>query len=204
MVTDSGAILCCPTCGLLQQTPTIEVGDRAACPRCRAIVYRRRSDSIDRTLAFAFAGLIMYLLANSFPLIVVKAFGVRAVDFVWTGVAAMWGAGFQSVAAVIFTLSIVLPLFKLLLLTWLSLVARGGRPVRGTRQVYKIYMVLTDWWTVDVFILACLVGLSRLAQLVDASVGLGLYAMAALMVLSLAASVSFDPRLLWKAQGSKR
>ncbi len=203
MTASFDSCFCCPTCGLLQRLPPLLAGDHASCPRCRAVVFRQKTDSVHRTLAFAIAGLILYLPANFYPLIVVEAFGVRTVDFVWTNAAAMWGAGVQSVATVIFLLAIVFPLLKLLLLIWLSLAAVATRSMPGVRWLYRFYRILSDWWTVDVLILACLVTLIRLAQLVEASVEVGLYALAALMVLSLAASMSFDPSLLWKVRGRR-
>ena len=198
MTAGSLITVCCIVCGQVQRVGRLAGGERAHCYRCQNLLRRGRPESISRTLAFAFAALILYLPANLYPIIVVKAYGILAVDFVWTGTHALWQRGFDSVAALVFLFSMLIPLLKTLILISCALMAL--RPSGGWQSLmaFRIYKAATEWWMVDVFLLAALVTLIRIAQLADATAGPGLYAVAGMMICTLAASLSFDPELLWK------
>jgi paraquat-inducible protein A len=193
----------CGTCGLLQQLPSLASAERAHCAQCSAVVGRYRPDSLNRTIAIALAALITFFVANLYPFIVVKAFGILAIDFIWSGTQALWSTGFEAVATVVFIMSMVVPLVKLLVLIMAVTAARSRHTVPGTRAIYKTYRWLADWWMADVFLLAGLVTLIRLAQLSDATPGPGLYAAGVLVVLTNAATLSFDPDLLWRDRRTK-
>ena len=61
------ALTQCHECGLLQRNPPLPVGATARCVRCGCVLHRNRPDSLERTLALTLAGIVLFVIANSFP-----------------------------------------------------------------------------------------------------------------------------------------
>ncbi len=187
----------CPRCGLVQVVPPVPPGRSAICPRCGAAVERHLKASLDRTAALALSALILFLPANLMPLITIQRFGVRSEATAWQGVTELWRTGSWGVAALVFMASLAVPLTKLLGLFWLC--AAAGRP-DGARERARLHRVLESigpWAMLDVFLLAVLVAVVKLGDLATVEPGPGIVAYAGMVVCSVLASASFDPRLVW-------
>jgi paraquat-inducible protein A len=192
--------LCCSTCGLTVQVGPLSRGEGAECPRCGATVTEGPHGSLRLTAALAIAALILYVPANIYPILRMHFYGAYSDSTVWDGVVSLVQANQYFVALVVFLASIVIPLFKLGGLLYLVLSARFnlGRRLRDRVRIYRFIDVIGPWAMLDVFLLAVLVALVKLGQIATILPGPGLIAFTAVVVLTMLASASFDPRTIWE------
>ena len=180
--------------------PRIPPGSVAKCRRCQTALERRSRQSLHRTAAFALAALILYIPANLLPILKIDLYGATTVNTVWDGVQTLYQDGDFTVAAIVFIASIAVPLLKmfgLLVLVVLSWMHVRRFPVARTRMFQLIEMI-GRWAMLDVFVLAVLVSLVKLHRLATIEPGRGALAFAGVVVMSILASASYDPQLIWE------
>jgi len=195
-------IVCCQTCGLVQQVEPPHPHQAAECPRCGSTLSEYKAGSVIPTAAFSLAALILYVPANIYPILRMERYGLYSESTVWGGVTGLMNSGYWFVATVVFLASMVVPLVKLAGLLFL-VVTTELRTARWRRQrtwIYRFIEVIGPWAMLDVFLLAVLVALVRLGQLATVLPGRGLLAFTFVVVLTLLASAAFDPRLIWQTK----
>ena len=187
------------TCGLVQRLEELGPGLVAECARCGARLRRHKPNSLARTAAFSLAALTLYIPANIYPILEMKLYGAYSRNTVWDGCRSLFEHGEVLVAVVVFLASMVIPFLKLVGLFFLVTTAALGSPrLRPARTwIYRAIDVIGPWAMLDVFLLAVLVALVKLGELATVLPGPGLLAFAAMVVLTILASGSFDPRLIW-------
>ena len=191
-------LVLCGTCELAVDTPALEPGAKAVCPRCQTRVSERKTNSRQRTLALSLAALVLYLPANIYPILRMEFYGAYSESTVWDGCVRLFQDGMWFVALIVFLASIVIPLLKLLGLFFLVLSARSPRWRRERTRIYQWIDVIGPWAMLDVFLLSVLVAVVKLEQLATILPGPGIVAFAAVVILTILASQSFDPRLIWE------
>ena len=189
--------IACETCGLIQRLGKIPQGAVARCARCRSVIIRDKPNSLSRTAALSLAALILYVPANVYPVMRMEYMGASKTNTIWTGVVSLAQDGMWEIALLVFCASIMVPLLKLLGLFYLVLTARSGSRRRDRTIVYKIIESIGRWSMLDVFLLSILVALVKLGSLATVLPGPGIIAFAAVVVLTILASQSFDPRVIW-------
>ena len=190
-------VIACRTCDLLVEVSPVDRGTRAVCPRCRSKVADRKPNSLHRTGAFALAGLLLYIPANIYPILRMEFYGAYSESTVWDGCVKLFQDGMWFVAVIVFLASIAIPLAKLLGLFFLVTTARSMRWQRARTRIYKFIDIVGPWAMLDVFLLAVLVAIVKLEQLATVLPGPGIVAFTCVVVLTILASLSFDPRLIW-------
>jgi paraquat-inducible protein A len=198
-------VLGCPTCGLTLQVESPVRGQRAECPRCGSTVSEGPHGSLQVTAALAVAALILYLPANIYPILRMHFYGAYSESTVWDGVVSLAQARQYFVALIVFLASIAVPILKLTGLLYLVISARFGlgRRLHSRTRIYRFIDVVGPWAMLDVFLLAILVALVKLGQIATILPGPGLVAFTAVVVLTMLASASFDPRTIWDRQGGR-
>jgi paraquat-inducible protein A len=193
------AILACETCGLTQRVEDVAPGMSAECIRCGSTIVSRPASGPDVTLALTLAALVLYVPANIYPILTMNMYGAHSENTVWDGVVNLIQYNEYLVAAIVFLASIVIPLMKLLGLLFLvaSVKWGRGRRLRGRTHIYKFIDAIGPWAMLDVFLLAILVALVKLGDLARVIPGPGLIAFTCVVVLTMLASQSFDPKLIW-------
>ena len=192
-------LICCKTCGLVQTVgPGLDHAD-LQCPRCGEVVNRLPPDARTRTAAFALAALFLYVPANIYPIITLQYLGQETENTVWGGVRALYEDHMWPIAILVFCASILIPLLKLIGLAFL-VINRGSRWQRFRTRVYKVIAHIGPWAMLDVFLLAVMVGVIRFGRFATVVPGPGIMAFASVVVLTMLASASFDPRLIWNSQ----
>lgn len=174
---------------------------RSSCPRCGEPVHLRKANSLTRTWAFLIAALIMYVPANVLPISIVTAVGNTQSDTIFSGVIYFIHAGEWPIAAVIFTASIFVPILKLLVIIYLLLSIHfksHWRPRERTR-LYRIIEGIGRWSMVDIYVVTIMAALVHVGAIANFSVGPAAVYFASVVVLTIIASMSFDPRLIWDA-----
>ena len=194
----------CHDCGMLSRLPHLEAHG-AACARCGAELHVRKRNSLQRTWALLIAAALCYAPANLFPVMTVTSLGQVQSDTIMSGVIFLLNHGMWPLAAIVFTASIFVPLAKLFSLAFLLVsVQRGSawRPAERTRA-YRVTLAIGRWSMVDIYVVTILVALVRLGNLATIEAGAGAVFFGAVVVLTMLAAETFDPRLIWDRCGVK-
>ncbi len=190
-------LLSCHSCGLLSKAPATH--GHATCPRCGAGLHLRKPNSLARTWALLLASYIFYVPANLLPVMTVTSLGRTQSDTIMSGVIYLLLHGSWPLALLVFVASVVVPLAKLLILTYLLIsVQRKSRwrPFDRTR-LYRVTESVGRWSMVDIYVVTILVALVKLGNLATIQAGLGAVFFGAVVVLTMFAAMAFDPRLIW-------
>lgn len=186
----------CHGCGLLSRAGASHA---ARCPRCGTPLHTRKPDSIARTWAFIVAAAILYIPANLLPIMETSSLFGAQDDTIMSGVVYLWISGSWHLALVVFIASILVPMAKLfaLIVLVLSVQLRARwQPVQRTR-LYRLVELVGRWSMLDVYVVTLLVALVQLEALATIRPGTGALAFGAVVVLTMFAAMSFDPRLIW-------
>lgn len=183
----------CPCC------TAILAADHPDCPRCGVIAAPRRKHSLQWTLALLFTSLMIYIPANMLPIMVTETLGTPYPSNIMAGVILLWSDGSYPVALVIFIASIMVPSLKMLAIGWLCWNAsgRGQRDSERMHLIYEIVEFVGRWSMIDVFVIAVLSALVRMGQLMNVYPATGALLFALVVILTMIAAMTFDPRLTW-------
>jgi len=189
----------CHTCQLV----CLPSQGHEACPRCGSHLHARKRNAIARTWALLIAAAILYIPANYYPVLQLIQLGSGAPSTILGGVVELVDAGLLGLAALVFFASVAVPMMKLAgLITLLVLTQRraAGR-LRARAQMYYIVEAIGRWSMIDIFMETILVALVQFGGVVRIEPGVGAVAFCAVVVLTMFAAESFDPRLMWDAVG---
>lgn len=188
----------CHVCTLVVRVPEGSI-DGLGCPRCHSRIHRRKPNSLARTWALLAAALICYLPANLYPVMEVTSFGATRPDTILSGVIYLALHGMWPLALIVFVASVVVPIAKIVALGGLAWsVQRGShwRP-RDRARLYRVVEAVGRWSMVDVYVVTILVALVHLGSRANVEAGVGAFFFGAVVVLTMFAASSFDPRLIW-------
>ncbi|MHC5064401.1 MAG: paraquat-inducible protein A [Planctomycetota bacterium] len=192
-------LLSCHVCQRLYPAQETPAGHHLHCSLCKTSLHQRKSNSLARTWALVIAAALLYLPANIFPIMSVVISGRGEPDTILSGVVALINADALVIAILIFFASITVPMLKLLGLTYLLIsVQRRSywRPKDRTR-LYRLIEVIGRWSMIDMFMLSILVALVKLGAVATIEPGIGATSFAGVVVITMFAAESFDPRLIW-------
>jgi paraquat-inducible protein A len=195
---DSGSkTIACTVCDLI----VTETKEGGKCPRCAATLYVRKPYSIGRTTALVIAGFLLYVPANVVPVLTTVRLGRADENTIMSGVLELVQNDLWPLAVIVFSASIILPLLKLCGLTWMLLATRlRSRRLLVTRtRFYRMIDLVGRWSNIDVFAVSVLIAALRFGALTEVHAGSGLVAFAAVVVITMFATSSFDTRLMWDA-----
>ena len=198
----SASLVSCHSCHLLCKAASASKDAYAVCPRCGTRLHVRKPNSIARTWALVIAAFIFYIPANVLPITHVVSFGKAQSDTIMSGVIYFVKTGSWPIALVIFVASVFVPLLKLFLLTYLLIsvhVKSQWRPKDRTR-LYRITEAVGRWSMVDIYVVTILVALVKLGSLATIQAGAGAIFFAGVVIITIFAAMSFDPRLIWDTQ----
>lgn len=206
LTAKSAGLARCEVCETLVRWGPVPRGHEHRCPRCDTRVHQRRPNSLARTWALVLTAYVMYLPANLFAMMVIEQAGSSQSDTILSGVQAMVAMGWYPVALLIFIASITVPLAKLLSLTGLliSVQRRSAWRPRDRAVLYRVVELIGRWSMLDVFVLTLLIALVQLGNLMTIEVGRAGTFFAAVVVLTILAARSFDPRLVWDAMEERK
>lgn len=189
----------CHACRLAVHSGPVPPGAHAHCPRCGSALHLRKPQSLARTWALMLTAYILYIPANMLPVMSVVMSGRGEPDTILSGVKALIEGGMWPLAAVVFFASIAVPVLKLLMLTYLliSVQRKSRRRLRERTVLYRITEGVGRWSMIDVFVISILVALVKLGTLATIEAGAGALAFCGVVIFTMFAAMSFDPRLIW-------
>ena len=188
----AAGLIACHDCDLLQREIALPPGGVAACGRCGAVLYRRNRTSQEVTLALTITALIVFAIANVFPIVTIAAQGQYHGTTLWGAVVALWQDDMHLVALLVLLTTIVMPLLELVITTYLLAVPRP------TPLALRLLTAISPWAMVEVFMLGLLVSVQKLSHLATIIPGTALWAFAALMLLFAAINSRFSIHSLWQ------
>jgi paraquat-inducible protein A len=199
---EAGLILC-EVCGLLVRPA--EAHEPGYCPRCDGELEFRRHNSIQRTWALIIGAAICYLPANILPIMVTSTFGEPEEDTIISGVILLYKTGSWHLALIVLIASVMIPMAKLFALAYLLVTVQRGS-IRGNRdraRLYRLVEIVGRWSMLDVFVATFIVALIQFQPLMAVLPGMGVLFFGAVVVLTMVAAESFDPRLIWDSSKDK-
>jgi paraquat-inducible protein A len=188
----------CHVCNLVVAVPEGPT-EGLACPRCRTGLHRRKPNSLSRTWALLITASICYVPANLYPVMEVTTLGQTQADTILSGVIYLAVNGTWPLALIVFVASVVVPVLKILALGYLafSVQSRSQWRPRDRARLYRIVEQVGRWSMVDVYVVTILVALVHLGSLANVEARVGGFYFGAVVVLTMLAAESFDPRLIW-------
>ena len=197
-LTAAGAgLVSCEVCRLLSRPVAAE--ELGYCPRCGHALASRHHHSIQYTWALVVAAAIFYIPANVLPILTTNALGSSESDTIMSGVILLYTTGSWELALIVLVASVMVPLGKLITLAYL-LITVQRRSLGGTRdrtRLYRLVEIIGRWSMLDVFVATFTVALVQLQPLMSVQPAPGVLFFAAVVVLTMMAAESFDPRLIW-------
>ncbi|MEI7037312.1 paraquat-inducible protein A [Fulvimonas yonginensis] len=189
-------VIGCHVCGLVSHEPAAA---EASCPRCGSALHRRKRDSIGRTWALLLAAFMLYIPANVLPIMRTVSLGDVDDNTIISGVVELWVKGSPSLAVIVFSASIVVPMMKFLVLGTLLITTQRGSTwaLRQRAKLYRAVEFIGYWSMLDVFVVALLTALVRFGFFSQVEPLPGVVFFGLTVILTMFASMSFDPRLMW-------
>ena len=197
-------LVSCSTCSLVSKPAGLS--NPGHCPRCGAELVSRRPHSIQYTWALVIAAAIFYIPANVLPVLTTTAFGSAESDTIIGGVIFLYTSGSWPLALIVLVASVMIPLGKLVALAYLLITIQRGSAAKSHERtrIYVLVEFVGRWSMLDVFVDAFIVALIQLKPLMSVEPGLGVAFFMAVVVLTMLAAQSFDPRLIWDAANNPR
>jgi paraquat-inducible protein A len=195
----SAGLIRCTGCEMLSRTRTLPPGHIARCSRCGTRLRLRKPQSLQRAWALVLTAYVFYVPANLYPVMYTGKLGQSEGDTILSGVQSMYAVGWWTVGTLIFFASITVPLLKLFSLTFLLFSVQIRSPWRPRQRafLYRIVEYIGRWSMLDMFVVSLTVALIQLGVVANVQPGPGATWFAGVVVITMLAAMSFDPRLIW-------
>jgi paraquat-inducible protein A len=200
-------LLACPTCDLLHAAAAVPLGGHLRCRRCGTVLMTNRAGALDRTLAAAFASVVLMMSAVFFPFLELSAIGLHRRASVLDAALAFSSGLVLPLSVAVALLIIVIPLIRALALAYTLLPLRFGRaPAPGAERAFRLAAHLKPWSMAEVFIIGVVVALVKVGGMASIDLGPAFWAMAALVLLVVYEGTSLCEWTIWqtleRARGS--
>ena len=194
-------VLGCESCGLVSLSAAVDdPRDAQQCARCGHVLHVTKPFALQRTWACVVAAAVLYIPANALPVMVTTSAFQHDEHTLLGGIHELWLDGSWFLAVIVFIASIAVPVLKigvLALLAWTVRYRPAWRRLERAR-LYRLVETVGHWSMLDVYVVVLLAATVRFGPLASVGAGLGLLAFAAVVVLTMLATWSFDPRMIWR------
>jgi paraquat-inducible protein A len=190
--------IACKDCDLLIERVDTPPGDKALCPRCENPLYQRRQQGIERTLALAITGLLLFIPANLLPVMSLQLIGHETSTTIYEGSLVLFREGLYWTALLVFSASVVIPLCKLLLMLFVSGTLQLGRSSPLLPYAMRYYHHIDEWGMLEVYMLSVLVAVVKLKGMASVIPDVGLYCFIGLLLVTTLMSSLLDQDDVWE------
>ncbi len=192
------SLIACQHCDLVQRLPELEPGASARCPQCNKELWRRREDSLNRTLALTVAAAVLYVIANSVPMLGLTIVGRDASTTVIGGAQHLWNNGQQIVAMLVLFTAVVAPALQILLMLVIVLGGMRERAPKWVGALLRHHPITRIWSMIEVMMVGVLVALVKIADYATVIPGIALFVLWVLVFVLAGMQASFDSREVWE------
>ncbi|WP_299878631.1 paraquat-inducible protein A [uncultured Cocleimonas sp.] len=189
--------IACHDCDLFLQVPQLRVGQSATCPRCNAFLFKNQKNSVDRSLAFAITGLILYVISNMFPLLSLRALGTTQDETLISTSVSLFKADMPLLSIVVLFTTVIFPATTLLGTIFILMQVKMDKFNDYTAPLFRFLRSTDTWGMLEIFMLALLVAMVKLGDVAEVVFGTSLYAFCLLILSLTLLSYSLNPHDVW-------
>ncbi len=190
--------LACEHCDALLRTRDVGNAQAANCPICHSTIFEHKEDSISRTLVLSLTGLFLYLPANLLPVMTLEILGQKNSNSMVNGVQQLFEQGFWWMAFLVLMCSVIMPLFELSLLFFITLSVRLGWRTRALVTALKCEHISSEWCMLEVYMLGILVAYIKMSDLGEIIIGPAMLLFILLLITTIVALWAFDRHAVWQ------
>lgn len=188
----------CHECDLLVTGLSVEEGQKAVCPRCGAVLFENKPDTINRTLALTIAGLFLFWPANLLPILSLNIMGSESYNTMVGAASALASNGQYLVALLVLFCSVLAPFLSLCLLLVILVQTKLKRDFVPLHPLFRFYNHLDSWAMLEIYMIALLVAIIKLLDMAEVDVNLGMFCFIGLLVTYLGAKVTLENSVVWE------
>lgn len=192
------SVTACGGCDLLLKKEAAPYGKKACCPRCGHVLSKSKKNSVDRSLALAIAGLALFIPANVLPILQLHTLGIENDATMLSGVIALFQNDFWILSIVVLLASIIIPLFKLLFVLYITVGLKLNRSLPRLADYMRWYRHIEEWGMLEVYALGIIVAYVKLIDLADIIPEPGLYCFIGVLLISSFISIAMDEEKFWE------
>lgn len=193
--------IACHECDLIHEIPIMPSRAAAVCVRCGCVLFRAKTDSIDRTLAWTLAGLVLYVVAVSFPFLAMKNGPIGNETGLLTGIEFLYRQGIIPLAALVLLTCILIPLIQMLGLLYIFIPLKLNFRVKYAIPVFRLFKHIKPWSMMEIYMLGILVSIVKLGKMATIVPGLAVIAFGILIFVLNFALSSVDEHMVWEELG---
>ena len=195
LTAKAAGLVGCTQCGRVHR-PGV-----ARCTRCGARLQSRDSTSLQRVWAWLLAGIVAYIPANIYPMLLTTRFGRASENTILGGVIELFEHGSYGIALIVFTASVLIPIGKFIAIAYLALSVRSAVVIRGhgRQRLYEVVEFIGRWSMIDVFVVAILAALVQFDFVATVNPGIAAVSFALSVAFTMLSAQSFDPKAIWDA-----
>ena len=190
--------IACHECDLIHNIPAMPSRAAAVCIRCGCVLFRSKNDSIDRTLAWTFAGLVLYIVAVSFPFLAMKNGPIFNETGLLTGIQLLFKQGIIPLATLVFLTCVLIPLIQMLGLLYIFIPLKLNIRVQYAMPVFRLFKHVKPWSMMEIYMLGILVSIVKLGKMATIIPGLAVIAFGLLIFVLNFALTSVDSHMVWE------
>lgn len=195
-------ITLCPDCDLLIKGTTVSnVAHKQViyCPKCNRSLREYHPNGLLKTLSWVITGLLLFVPANVFPVLIMEILGQQEEGTIWGGVTGLYSEGLQGVAILIFLVVMLVPFVRLVVLLFVLMGTFRSRKNVLARYFFRWYVHLGEWGMVEIYLLGILISVIKLADMATVHAGVGLFCLMGLMMAEVGVSICMDEQTVWEA-----
>jgi paraquat-inducible protein A len=194
----SDFLMACHECDLLNRIVGLHEGGTSICSRCGAVLVSHKRNSLDRSLALTLTGLILFFIANAYPILEIKSGSLYQSTTILGSVEILFAGGTWQIGLLVFLTAIFFPFLDLVSRLYILI------PLKMNKRPWKMSSIMTHmqsinpWGMTDVFMLGILVSVVKLVKMMKVIPGISLFAFVLLIFVLAGIAASFDTHLAWE------
>ena len=186
------SVIVCHACDLAHREDGIVPAARVRCVRCRAELYRTSAAGVDTAIALALAALVLFIIANAYPLVAFKVNGTTRMATLTGAALGLYDQGYATLGLLVTFTAVLVPLTQILAFLYVLVPVRLGFRAPGQERLLRVLTALRPWGMSEVFVLGAIVALVKLSSEAEVAPRIALVAYGLLMLM-LAAMASVTP-----------
>lgn len=180
------------------QNQLIEEGSKLQCPRCGHVLYKQKHNTISKSMAYTLTALICFYPAVTESIMILKMSGLSQEQSLISGARVLLQEQYYLVAILTFLSSMVVPLFRLLLLFYVTFSISINYFHINMLWSFRLFHHMEEWGMLDVYMLGIIVSVVKLLSMAEIYPGFGLWAYAGLLLSSILATTALNPHEVWQ------
>lgn len=195
--------IACHDCDLVHTIPRMPTGTSARCVRCGAVLFSVKPNSIDRTLAWTISGLVLYVVAVSFPFLAMKSGSIIQQTALFSGVQQLYRQGELVLATLVLLTCILVPLLQMLILLYIFLPLKANMQLVFALPIFRLFHHFKPWSMMEIYLIGIMVAMVKLGKMATIVPGIAVAAFGLLVIVLACAVSAIDSHLVWERLGGE-